>query len=98
MKCGGILNAVRIAQVADAAGIKCMLGSMTESSLALTASAHVIASQKNVIYADLDSFLFNVSNPIIGGVEIKQGVVHLPTAPGLGLDIDPAFLKKLTPA
>jgi len=98
MKTGGILNAVRIAQISAAAGIQCMLGCMNETSLALTAAAHVIASQKNLIYADLDSYLFNVSNPIIGGMEIKQGTVYLPTAPGLGLDIDPEFLKKLTPA
>jgi len=98
MKTGGILNAVRIAQISAAAGIQCMLGCMNETSLSLTAAAHVIASQKNLIYADLDSYLFNVSNPIIGGMEIKQGTVYLPTAPGLGLDIDPAFLKKLTPA
>lgn len=98
MKTGGILNAVRVAQVSAAAGIQCMVGCMNETSLALTAAAHFIASQKNLIYADLDSFLFSVSNPIIGGMGIKQGVVYLPTMPGLGLDIDPAFLKKLTPA
>jgi L-alanine-DL-glutamate epimerase-like enolase superfamily enzyme len=98
MKTGGILNAVRIAQISAAAGIQCMLGCMNETSLGLTAAAHVIASQKNLIYADLDSFLFSVSNPVIGGMEIKQGTVYLPAAPGLGLDIDPAFLKKLTPA
>lgn len=96
MKTGGILNAVRVAQIADAAAITCMLGCMTETSLALTAAAHVVASQKNVVYADLDSFLFNASNPILGGMEIRQGVVHLPPMPGLGLDIDPAFLKTLT--
>jgi L-alanine-DL-glutamate epimerase-like enolase superfamily enzyme len=98
MKTGGILNAVRVAQISAAAGIQCMLGCMNETSLALTAAAHVIASQKNLIYADLDSFLFNVGNPIIGGMEIKQGVVYLPATPGLGLDIEPTFLKKLTPA
>ena len=98
MKTGGILNAVRVAQIAAAADIQCMLGCMNETSLALTAAAHVIASQKNLIYADLDSFLFAVTNPIIGGIEVRQGTVSLPTAPGLGLDIDPAFLKKLTPA
>lgn len=98
MKTGGILNAVRVAQISAAAGIQCMLGCMNETSLGLTAAAHVVASQKNLIYADLDSFLYAVSNPIIGGIEVKQGTVHLPTTPGLGLDIDPAFLKKLTPA
>jgi L-alanine-DL-glutamate epimerase-like enolase superfamily enzyme len=98
MKSGGILNAVRIAQIADAAGIKCMLGSMTETSLALTAAAHVGASQKNIIYADLDSFLFNANNPIIGGMELKEGFVRVPRGPGLGVEIDPAFLKTLSPA
>lgn len=98
MKTGGILNAVRVAQIAAAADINCMLGCMNESSLALTAAAHVIASQKNLVYADLDSALFAATNPIIGGMEIRQGTVYLPTTPGLGLDIDPAFLKKLTPA
>lgn len=98
MKTGGILNAVRVAQIAAAADIQCMLGCMNETSLGLTAAAHVIASQKNLIYADLDSYLFAVSNPIIGGMEIRQGTVYLPTTPGLGLDIDPVFLKKLTPS
>lgn len=98
MKSGGILNAVRIAQVSAATGIKCMLGSMSESSLALTAAAHVVASQKNIIWADLDAALFLAKNPIVGGMEIKQGMVHLPPAPGLGLEIDPDFLKTLSPA
>jgi L-Ala-D/L-Glu epimerase len=98
MKTGGILNAVRVAQIAAAADIQCMLGCMNESSLSLTAAAHVVASQKNLIYADLDSALFAVNNPIIGGMEIKQGTVYLPATAGLGLDIDPTFLKKLTRA
>lgn len=98
MKTGGILNAVRVAQIAAAADIQCMLGCMNESSLALTAAAHVVASQKNIIYADLDAALFAVNNPIIGGMEIKQGTVYLSNAPGLGLEIDPAFLKQLKPA
>ena len=98
MKTGGILNGVRVAQISAAAGIQCMLGCMNETSLALTAAAHVIASQKNLIYADLDSFLYAVSNPIIGGIEVRQGTVYLPATPGLGLDIDPGFLKKLMPA
>ncbi len=98
MKSGGILNAVRTAQVADAAGINCMLGCMAETSLALTAAAHVVASQKNIVYADLDAYMFNSINPITGGMTIKQGMVQMPTTPGLGLEIDPDYLKKLKPA
>ena len=98
MKCGGILQAVRIAQVADAADIKCMLGCMDESRLGLTAAAHVVASQKNVEFADLDAFLFLDTDPVIGGMELRDGILHVPKGPGLGLDIDPGFIAKLRAA
>lgn len=98
MKSGGILGAVRIAQVADAANIKCMLGCMDETRLGLTAAAHVVASQKNVVFADLDANLFLATDPVIGGMELRQGVIRLPHAAGLGLDVDPAFVAKLRAA
>jgi L-alanine-DL-glutamate epimerase-like enolase superfamily enzyme len=97
MKSGGILNATRIAHVAEAAGMTCMVGCMAETSLGLTAAAHVVASQANIIYADLDSSLFVVNNPIAGGMRIDKGTVYLPPDPGLGLEVDPLFVKKLRP-
>lgn len=96
MKAGGLLNSVRIAHVADAANMRCMVGCMLDSKLALTAAAHVVASQANIIYADLDGNTEHVTDPIVGGITVKGGVITLPEAPGLGCDIDPAFLKKLT--
>jgi L-alanine-DL-glutamate epimerase-like enolase superfamily enzyme len=96
MKAGGLLNSVRIAHVADAANMRCMVGCMLDSKLALTAAAHVVASQANIIYADLDGNTEHVTDPIIGGMTVKGGMITLPEAPGLGCDIDPAFLKKLT--
>ncbi len=95
MKSGGILQAIRIAQVADAANLKCMVGCMDETRVGLTAAAHVVASQKNIEFADLDAFLFHAIDPVIGGMEVREGMVHMPTGPGLGLDLDPAFLAKL---
>jgi L-alanine-DL-glutamate epimerase-like enolase superfamily enzyme len=97
MKTGSILNAVRIASIADAAGLPCMLGCMSESRLALTAAAHIALSQRIVHFADLDAFLEHDVDPIVGGMQVKAGVVTLPDTPGLGLEIDPAFLKKLQP-
>ena len=97
MKSGGILNATRIAHIADAAGMSCMLGCMAETSLGLTAAAHVVASQGNIVYADLDSSLFVVNNPIAGGMKIDKGTVYLAPEPGLGLEVDPLFVKKLRP-
>jgi len=95
MKAGGILNAIRIAHIADAANMRCMAGCMLESKLALTAAAHVVASQANIVYADLDGNSEHVTDPIIDGMTVKAGALTLPEKPGLGCDVDPAFLKKL---
>lgn len=95
MKAGGMLNAVRIAHIADAANMRCMVGCMLETRLALTAAAHVVASQANIVYADLDGNSEHVADPVVGGITVKAGTLTLPEAPGLGCDVDPAFLKKL---
>ncbi len=95
MKAGGVLNAVRIAHIADAANMRCMVGCMLESKLALTAAAHVVASQANIVYADLDGNSEHVIDPIVDGISVKAGVLTLPEKPGLGCDVDPAFVKKL---
>jgi L-alanine-DL-glutamate epimerase-like enolase superfamily enzyme len=98
MKSGGILHGMRIADVADAANLKCMVGCMEETKLGLTAAAHLACSQKSILYADLDAFLFLVDDPVHGGFEIKDGNVIMPMTPGLGADIDPAYLAKLRTA
>jgi L-alanine-DL-glutamate epimerase-like enolase superfamily enzyme len=95
MKAGGLLNSIRIAHIADAANMRCMVGCMLESKLALTAAAHVVASQANVVYADLDGNSEHVTDPIIDGMTVKAGTLTLPEKPGLGCDVDPAFVKKL---
>ncbi len=95
MKTGGILNAMRVAQIADAANMKCMLGCMSEMRVALTAAAHVVSASPNVLYADLDAFTEYHVDPVIGGMQFKDGSLTLPEKPGLGLDIDPAWLKTL---
>jgi len=89
---------VRTAEVADASNLLCMFGCMSESRLALTAAAHVVISQRMARYADLDAFLEHDVDPIVGGMQVKAGVVTLPDTPGLGVEIDPAFLRKLTQA
>ena len=95
MKSGGLLRGVQIATVAASAGVTCMVGCMEETRLALTAGAHLVCSQKNIVYADLDGFLELSVDPVIGGMQMRDGIVTLPNTPGLGVDIDPAFLGKL---
>jgi L-Ala-D/L-Glu epimerase len=92
-KSGGIYNALKINSVAEAAGIHCMMGSMCESRLGLTASAHFASAKQNILYCDLDMVFTMHADPVIGGIEYKGYDIHLPDTPGIGADIDPEFLK-----
>ncbi|MCI4445948.1 MAG: dipeptide epimerase [Candidatus Aminicenantes bacterium] len=95
MKAGGILNSLKIAHVAAAANMQCMVGCMLETKLGLTAASHLVASQKNIIFADLDGNSEHKVDPVVGGIKVEKGTIYLPEEPGLGCDIDPAFLKKM---
>jgi L-Ala-D/L-Glu epimerase len=95
MKSGGMRHALQISTIAEAADIRCMVGCMSETRLGLSASAHVVAAQKNIVFADLDSFLSLAVDPVIGGMTVKDGMVTMPETPGLGASFDPAFLKTL---
>jgi L-alanine-DL-glutamate epimerase-like enolase superfamily enzyme len=81
MKCGGLVDGVRMARQAKELGLLTMIGCMMESSLALTAAAHIAPL---VDYADLDSGLLLSSDPFIG-VNINEGRMTLPEEPGLGV-------------
>jgi L-alanine-DL-glutamate epimerase-like enolase superfamily enzyme len=98
MKTGGIWNAMRVVHVADAANMTCMVGCMSETRVALTAAAHVVAASPNVLYADLDAFVEFQTDPVIGGMELRDGTIRVPDSPGLGIDIDSAFLAELRAA
>ena len=95
MKCGGVRNALKIAHISESANLRSMVGCMLESRLALTAAAHVMSAERNIVFADLDGHTSHAVDPIIGGLELVGGTITLPETPGLGVDIDPAFLKKL---
>jgi L-alanine-DL-glutamate epimerase-like enolase superfamily enzyme len=44
---------------------------------------------------DLDSFVEHAEDPILGGVEIKHGILTVPDTPGIGARPDPAWRGKL---
>lgn len=95
MKAGGIFNAVKISHVAESANVACMVGCMNESRIALTAAAHVVGSQRNIVFADLDGNEEHIADPVVDGFTIRDGMIVLSEKPGLGVDVDPAFLKTL---
>jgi L-Ala-D/L-Glu epimerase len=95
MKAGGLGAMLRMADTAAAANMPCMIGCMLESRLALTAAAHVAGSRDNVLWTDLDGHSSHTVDPVVGGMSFGRGRVVLPETPGLGAEIDPAFLKTL---
>ena len=86
MKCGGILKGRKIADVAEAAGIPCMIGCMGESELGIAAGAHLAAAVKNVQYADLDSDIL-LKDKLVkkGGTRVKNSMRVFPKQDGLGI-------------
>lgn len=82
MKCGGVQEAIRMAGLARAFGLKLMIGCMIESSLAISAAA---ALTPLFDYADLDGNLLVDNDPFLGVATIK-GKLVLTDRPGLGVE------------
>lgn len=85
MKCGGIYNALKIAAIAETYGVECMLGSMIESKISLTAAAHLAAAKKIITRVDLDAAILLASDPVQGGFEKNIPWFALTGDPGLGI-------------
>ncbi|HET7578878.1 MAG TPA: dipeptide epimerase [Bacillales bacterium] len=85
MKCGGIRNALQIAAIAEAAGVECMIGSMMESRLSVTAAAHVAAAHNSITRYDLDAALWLKTESVKGGIRYEGKTLTLPKSPGLGI-------------
>jgi L-alanine-DL-glutamate epimerase-like enolase superfamily enzyme len=83
MKCGGLREALRMIHTAKALGMKTMLGCMIESSVAITAAAHL---SPLVDYADLDGNLLITNDPF-EGVKVEDGKLTLNDEPGLGVTL-----------
>lgn len=82
MKCGGLRNALKMIHVARAHNLSIMIGCMIESSIAITAAAHLTPL---VDYADLDGNLL-IDNDPYTGVTVEKGKLVLPDRPGLGIE------------
>ena len=89
MKCGSLFEAVKMVNMARERGMKIMLGCMIESSVAITAAAHL---SPLVDYADLDGNLL-INNDPYAGVAIHNGKLILPDENGCGIQLNDANKK-----
>ena len=94
MKAGGLLEARRMLHVARCFGLKVMLGCMIESSLGITAAAHLAPA---VDFIDLDSHLLIANDPFVGVQTRSNGELLLPNKPGLGVTLRDGFFEQFKP-
>jgi len=78
-KCGGLTPALAMLRQARALGMKTMVGCMVETSIGISAAAHLLPL---LDYADLDGAILLKEDPA-SGVEIHRGRVTEPVQPGL---------------
>jgi L-alanine-DL-glutamate epimerase-like enolase superfamily enzyme len=83
MKCGNLFEAIKMIKMARDRDMKIMLGCMIESSIGITAAAHL---SPLVDYADLDGNLL-INNDPYSGVKIVNGKLLLPNENGLGISL-----------
>ncbi len=94
MKSGGITDSVRMINVAESFRAPVMIGCMVETRLANSAGLAVALAKHGVKYADLDGYN-NIKNDIASkAVTFKSGNLTLPDIPGIGVELDPEFVKK----
>lgn len=96
MKCGGIYPAMKLAAMAEMAGIECQIGSMLESSIGSAAGFHVAFSKKIIKSVELTGPLKFSTD--IGNLKSSYQVpfIQLNEKPGLGVEVDEEILAQLT--
>ena len=89
MKCGSLLEAKKMIDLARKYDMKIMLGCMVESSIGITAMSNL---SPQVDFADLDGNLLIDNDPYIG-VKVVDGKLKLPSGDGLGLTLNSEYKK-----
>lgn len=83
VKAGGITPALRMIQKAKSLGMKTMVGCMTESSVGISAIAHIAPL---LDYVDMDGAMLLAKDPA-KGVRIFPDEVRFPEGPGIGAEL-----------
>ena len=86
-KCG-VMESVRIVELAQASGVRLMIGGMVESRVAMGCSWSMVLGLGGFELLDLDMPLLLSVDPIEGGYQYKGSSLHPWHEPGLGMFIN----------
>ena len=84
MKCGGIHQALRIAEVARLSNKDLMWGCNDESIVSIAGALHVAFACEHTKYIDLDGSLDLSRDFVTGGFTLEEGIMRPTGEPGLG--------------
>jgi muconate cycloisomerase len=95
-KLGGPTAALQAAQIAQAAGVGLMVGSVIEMDIATAMGLHLAAVLPRLAYPSyLMGPLKYRERLTERTVEVSDGHIAIPDGPGLGIEIDPSALRRL---
>jgi L-alanine-DL-glutamate epimerase-like enolase superfamily enzyme len=86
-KCG-VMESVRIVELAQASGVRLMIGGMVESRVTMGCSWSMVLGLGGVEILDLDMPLLLSVDPITGGYQYEGSSLHPWHEPGLGMFIN----------
>ncbi len=92
---GGLRKAHQIGALADAAGKWCVIGSWAELGVATMGNVHVVAASSNYPFASDTHYPLQESDVLAEPLEMSDGLVEVPHAPGLGIELDPEAVDRL---
>jgi muconate cycloisomerase len=96
-KSAGLLGAMAVARIAEAAGLGCYVGCMIETSLGTAAYLHVALSAAPVTWGcELFGPLLLAGDVVREPVRYADGAILAIDRPGLGVEVDEARLKEWT--
>ena len=99
-KAGGLYNAKKIAALAEAAGLGCVLGTAFGLGPKIAAKLHLAASTRNIMDAvEFTEIILhdNLAAPPFDQVlmpPLDDGYLRVPTGPGLGVQLDEAKVQQ----
>ena len=88
MKSGGILNALKLNAIAEAANIPAQIGTMVESSVASAAGLHAAIAMSNVGTVEMGGPLMLAEDIGDTVTWYRHDSVTVPDRPGLGITVD----------
>lgn len=86
MKCGGISQGLKIADIGLQDGVDLFWGCNDESIVSITAALHTAFACSNTKYIDLDGSLDLARDVVKGGFILKDGIMSCSDEPGLGVE------------